>query len=140
MFLTTLDVREIGWREGRVIWELLSPLVYQCENGTIVTVPVGFQTDFCSVPRHPPFVFGLFGGKFNRTGVMHDYACRVGSVPEFTFEEANDLFLECCYCAWPEENDDRDPKIMYRVLNLFAKKYYHQWDVMHKIIEPQEAA
>jgi hypothetical protein len=36
-----------------------------------VTVPAGFVTDFCSVPRIP-FAYLLFGNIGNRAGVAHD--------------------------------------------------------------------
>lgn len=67
---TFLDTREIA--EG--VFELISPLYstiiingesYEC------VIPSGMITDFCSVPR-VPFAYTLFGGKYNRTGTLHD--------------------------------------------------------------------
>lgn len=129
MFTTPLEVREIGYRDERVIWELLSPLVYND-----ITVPAGFQTDLCSVPRHPAFVFGLVGAKLNRTGVLHDYACRKDSIPVFTFEQANRLFWESAQDCWPDETNDFERNIMYDALMAFAKPHYHRWTVDHRII------
>jgi len=67
---TYLDVRE----KADGVFELTAPLygnviidgeLYEC------IVPVGFITDFCSVPR-VPFAYMLFGGKYNKTGTLHD--------------------------------------------------------------------
>lgn len=34
-------------------------------------IPLGFTTDFCSVPR-VPLAYTLFGGKYSRSGTLHD--------------------------------------------------------------------
>jgi hypothetical protein len=132
MFLTSLDAREIGWKDGRIIWELLAPLIYQRDCGGIIQIPQGFQTDFCSVPRHPAFVFGLCGAKFNRTGTLHDYCYRIGS--GFTFEEANDLFLESTSHCWPGEADFAERETMYRVLCMFGKAAYNKFKIGDKLV------
>ena len=70
LYGTFLDTRE----KADGIFELLRPLyatividneVYEC------VVPIGFLTDFASVPR-VPFAYMLFGGKYNKTGTLHD--------------------------------------------------------------------
>ena len=45
MFISNLDVRKIGKNK----WKLLSPLVY--DGTSKIIVPIGFETDFASVPR-----------------------------------------------------------------------------------------
>lgn len=134
MFLTSLEAREIGWRDGRIIWELLAPLMYQSDHAGMITVPKGFQTDFCSVPRIPPFVFSLCGAKFNRTGTLHDYACRINSVPVFTQEEADALFLESSGYCWPGETEWLEREAMYEALVLFGKEHFHKLYVEDKLI------
>jgi hypothetical protein len=69
-YVTFLDSRE----KADGVFELLKPLYasilinnqwYEC------VIPAGFVTDFCSVPR-VPLAYTLFGGKYNRTGTLHD--------------------------------------------------------------------
>ena len=133
MFLTSLEVREIGWKGGRVIWELTSPLIYKSAKHGLIAIPTKMQTDFCSVPRHPSFVFGLCGAKFNRTGTLHDYACRINSVPVFTQEEADALFLESSGYCWPGETEWLEREAMYEALVLFGKEHFHKLYVEDKL-------
>ncbi len=65
-----LNVRAL---EGE-LYELLSDFsVKLVIDGKAVgcTIPKGFITDFCSVPR-VPLAFTLFGGKYARSGTIHD--------------------------------------------------------------------
>lgn len=52
-------------------WDLVEPLRYEGNRDTFV-VPVGFRTDFASVPRvlwtmFPPY------GRYTKAAVVHDY-------------------------------------------------------------------
>jgi len=68
-FKTPLDVRLI--EDGR--WRILAPLVYQSDYAGIeIVVPVGFETDFASIPKIPG-VFELLAGKANMAATVHDY-------------------------------------------------------------------
>lgn len=51
-----------------------------------ITVPVGFIHDFESVP--------MIKGTSKRGGVIHDYLCRVDSVPVVTKKVAASVYLE----------------------------------------------
>lgn len=55
------------------LWQLVEPLVYKSDvaNMTIVA-PVGFKTDFCSVPRIPG-AYDLLGDRARKSGTIHDY-------------------------------------------------------------------
>lgn len=55
-------------------WEMRSQLVYEGNRDTF-TVPVGFRTDFASVPR--PFVWFLPRyGRYTKAAILHDYLWR----------------------------------------------------------------
>jgi len=71
-FIGNLDVRLIeDSREG--CWELLAPFTYSStDSGVRLTVPAGFRTDFCSIPRLPLLYLSL-GNTARRAGVVHDY-------------------------------------------------------------------
>jgi hypothetical protein len=73
-FLTDLEVRQIEdtSEQGRGTWRLLAPLRYQADNGFVYEVPVGFVTDFATVPRIP-LIFDLDGDRGNLAGTLHDW-------------------------------------------------------------------
>ena len=88
-FLTSLDVRLIK-DESNELWELLAPLTYRSVVASCqITVPKGFQTDFCSVPR-VPFIYDILGNRARRAGTVHDY---LYSVKMFSREQC-DLILK----------------------------------------------
>lgn len=71
-FIGTLDVRLLQ-DDKSGLWELLAPFGYASESsGVRLTVPAGFKTDFCSVPRLP-LIYELLGNTARRAGVIHDY-------------------------------------------------------------------
>jgi len=88
-FLTTLKVEDIS----DSVWRLLEPLIYESDIVGKITVPAGFYTDLASVPRIP-IVFMFFGERSHHEAVIHDYLYRIDSMPQVTFGEANDVFLE----------------------------------------------
>jgi len=81
-FKSPLRVELVYEGEQRCIWKLTDPLVYS-GAGLEITVPVGFQTDFASIPRRVLEwqLWFQFGGKFNAEAVIHDYLYRIDSVP-----------------------------------------------------------
>ena len=75
------------------VWELAKPLIYQSDIVGKIEVPEGFQTDFASVPR-VPIAYALFGDRAHHEAVIHDYLYRTDSVPQASYSQANDCFLE----------------------------------------------
>jgi Protein of unknown function (DUF1353) len=74
-FLTNLDVEMTSdtANEGRGEWVLTQALQYQSDlMGAIYTVPIGFATDFASVPR-VPIAFLLAGDTASRPAALHDW-------------------------------------------------------------------
>ncbi len=50
------------------------PFRYQSDEfGGIITVPVGFYTDFASVPRCFPLIYALLGDTAHEPAVVHDW-------------------------------------------------------------------
>ena len=88
-FLSALDGRSIDDK----LWLLLSPLRYESDILGPIKVPLGFMTDFASVPR-VPIAYMLFGDRAHRESVIHDYLYRTDSVPQATYSQANNVFLE----------------------------------------------
>lgn len=74
-FLTRCDVEDINdiAASGRGLWRFLSPLRYQSDlTGDTYTVPVGYVTDFASVPR-VPIAFLLCGNTCAKPAGLHDF-------------------------------------------------------------------
>lgn len=72
-FSGPLDVRLLNAaaNDGRGRWQVLAPLTYTAADGTVVTVPAGFVTDFMSVPDELPGVVQL--SRSRRAGTVHDF-------------------------------------------------------------------
>lgn len=74
-FLSKLVVEQVDTEagEGRGSWQLVQPLVYRSASLSIeLTVPIGFITDFASVPR-VPFVFDWLGDRGHLAATLHDW-------------------------------------------------------------------
>lgn len=85
-FLTSLDVRLLSdtKNSGSGSWMLVSPLLYESDAaGTIIKVPVAFETDFASVPR-VPLIFDMMGDTAHSAAVLHDYLYTTGEVSRAT--------------------------------------------------------
>ena len=83
LFLNDLTVKIISVNHV----QLVEPFKYESDIlGCTITVPVGFVSDFESVP--------LIRGCSRRAGVIHDYLCRIDSEPVITKSVAADVYLE----------------------------------------------
>lgn len=72
-FLDALEMRQVGWLNGRPTWITLRPVRYRSALlGATLVVPAEFITDLASVPRLP-FAWLLAGGRGNRSAVIHDF-------------------------------------------------------------------
>lgn len=67
-FDSELSIRSVG----PTTWSLLAPLIWTGTRGDTFTVPVGFTTDFATVPR---FLYWLVSpyGAYTRAAVLHDW-------------------------------------------------------------------
>ena len=79
-FLTDLVVKLIK-DDTEELWELVEPLTYRSMyKGCEFSVPVGFITNFCSVPRIP-IIYDILGNRARRAGTVHDYIYSVKMFP-----------------------------------------------------------
>lgn len=89
-FLTALQVEKQKTSDGE-FWQLIAPLRYQSDRlELVIEVPVGFLTDFASVPRMP-FAYLLAGGIADRAAVVHDWLIEERVCPR---AQADLVFLE----------------------------------------------
>lgn len=55
------------------LWDLQEVFGFQSAlTGDTYTAPIGFRTDFCSVPR-VPIAYDLLGNRARKSGTIHDY-------------------------------------------------------------------
>jgi len=74
-FLTDLDVMLLSdsANSDRGSWQLKSALIYQSDVANqVFIVPVGFVTDFASVPRIP-IAFDIVGDTAHAAAALHDW-------------------------------------------------------------------
>lgn len=80
---------------GRQFYRLTMPLWYlndRVKDGYVVGCPVGFETDFASIPKFIPFLKAK-DPRWQKAAVIHDRACKiVRESDELTMKEA-DLYL-----------------------------------------------
>jgi hypothetical protein len=88
-FLSYLVLRDIT----DDVSEVRDPLVFDSDILGRIEVKAGFQTDKASVPR-VPLVYEAWGDKAHYESVIHDWLYCIDSVPQATFSQANDVFLE----------------------------------------------
>lgn len=95
-FLNKLQIEQVEdiSEQGRGTWKLLSEFKYQSDIlQQIIIVPVGFVTDFCSVPRDP-VIFTLLGDRYNYAGTCHDYLYDKTCTLNITRLEADKILKE----------------------------------------------
>ena len=111
------------------VYILHDSLIYWSETIGLVELPVGFETDFSSVPRLP-IIFSLWGDRNHREGALHDYLDRKDAKPELPCMVVNGVFLEAMksrgvawYIRWP----------MYLGVVAGNWAFYHQKFVRAKL-------
>lgn len=86
--------------EGTGQWQLTHMFsYYSALLQRVVDVPLGFSTDFASVPKLP-LVYLVHGGRYARPAVIHDFLCRQGHVLR---NRSDSVFLEAMRAENAEE-------------------------------------
>lgn len=101
-FLSDLDVSLLSTTPKR--WRIDSPLVFFSEIiGGKITVPVGFNTDFATVPR-VPIIYLLYAHRGMKAAAVHDYLYFYKlydrSTCDAVFREALAADGEGCFVSW----------------------------------------
>jgi hypothetical protein len=103
-------IRAIIYPNGT--FELLEEIHYVTKEGRVIVVPIGFHTDFATVPWWAkPWLPAI--GKYMYAAAIHDYLLWLG----FKWHEAAKIFKEACVdsdVGW------RTRTIMYRAIRLFG--------------------
>lgn len=101
-FLDRLVVEEIS---DSVFSVVDHPFRYQSDLAGLITVPVGFYTDFASVPRFMPIVYNCLGDTAHEPAVVHDWlyysALTTREVSDLVFLEAMRVWGMPSWRYWP---------------------------------------
>lgn len=101
-------------------WKLLNELwFHSIIVSSTIKVPVGFVTDFASVPRVPG-LYWWFGGMANRPATIHDY---LYETHHYSRKIADKIFLEAL------EVDGYNVItrcMMYRAVRWFGRRAYNR--------------
>ena len=105
---------------GKAPWRVTRRLLISI-NGKIHEVPVGYCTDFASVPRIPG-VYWRYGNTANIASLWHDYPYD-GCITEYTRKEVDEQFLAIMEMLNDPTGHLRR-RIMYRAVRMFG---WHAW-------------
>jgi len=88
-FTKPLIVRHI---DG-ILWEVMESFDYFLKDDpdTVISVPVGFECDFASIPRIFWTLIGHPTGKYGKAAIIHDFIYRRHMFPR---KKCDDIFLE----------------------------------------------
>ncbi len=112
-FLSYLVVRKSGTRN----WEVMQPLVYESEvlsRLNPITVPVGFETDFASVPRG---LWNLFppDSDYTAAAVVHDWLYRKTAIDRKTCDAVFVEAMKACGTKFVKRT------IMWAAVRIFGR-------------------
>jgi hypothetical protein len=108
-------VRYMAEQKKEILWELKQPIIIGLSNGAIIEIPVGFITDFASVPKILWSAISSIG-KFNLASVVHDY------IYDRCFSDKE--FLRLMHMTSP--NTKLRNRIMFYAVRLFGAKRWRE--------------
>jgi hypothetical protein len=94
-----LDLRYVdGCAQGHQVYELLQPFSYAVgapDGTTVIHVPIGFLTDFASIPKPLQGILSPTGW-YGKAAVLHDDLYQSGRIGELIIDQryADDVLLE----------------------------------------------
>lgn len=111
-------VRYMEEVEKETLWELKEEIIIKTSKGLYVTIPVGFQTDFASVPKIFWSIISSIG-KYNLASVIHDYFYTTHLLDR---KSADEEFLRWMTFIDPKRQIRN--KLMYYMVRLFGAYRY----------------
>lgn len=107
-------------QKKEVLWCLQKPICVELSNEEMVVIPIGFVTDFASVPK---FLWSFIGpvGHYNMASVIHDYF--------YTYKNKSRKFADYEFLNWmnfQSPNRKIRNKLMYWGVRLFGAKRYKE--------------
>lgn len=124
-FDSELSIRSVG----PITWSLLAPLIWTGTRGDTFTVPVGFTTDFATVPRFLHWLVSPYGA-YTRAAVLHDWL--LVELAQWTdarkfADAANGHLVEPIAMAEPPANSRDTDGIFRRVMEDLGVPWSKRW-------------
>lgn len=120
-----VDVRIHRWTKNDIDRnEVISPLEYTTGDGTKYTVPVGFKTNFASIPR---IFWGIIAptGKHTNASILHDYLYENGYKLGVSRKRADKIFYDAMIDS---SVANLTANIMWFCVRAFAYFHYKRKD------------
>lgn len=102
-------------------WYLTEPFDYHVgayPSDTVIRVPVGFVTDFASIPRGLWAIFPPWGAKYGKPAIIHDYCYETAWECK---QRADDVFYEAMGIMGAR---DWVRRLMWLAVRFFGKGRY----------------
>ena len=104
------------------LWSLLAPLIWTGTKGDTFVVPVGFVTDFATIPRFLHWLVSPYGA-YTRAAVLHDWL--LTELAAFAGRQRRGLTGDQ---AWPPPANSRDcDGIFRRVMQDLGVPWAKRW-------------
>lgn len=111
-------VRYMQEQTKEILWVINKPIVVELSNNEVLTIPIGFETDFASVPK-PIWSFIAPIGHYNLASVIHDYF--------YTYKNKSRKFADYEFLNWMNFTSPKTRtrnKLMYLGVKWFGAKRY----------------
>lgn len=116
-FPKTLHVSPAKRNGYWVIGSIFMYIPTQKVSKTAIIVPVGFETNFASIPRIFRNIIQQWG-KHGNAAIIHDYLYSIGCSPNVTRKKADQIFLNAMKYS---KVGFFKRQLMYRTVRLFGK-------------------
>lgn len=108
---------------GPSTWMVLAPLIWTGTKGDTFTVPVGFRTDFATVPRFLHWLISPYGA-YTRAAVLHDWL--LGELADWTIRRRGFIQSAPVTPSPPANSRDCDG-IFRRVMQDLGVPWAKRW-------------
>jgi len=116
-------VKYIGTHEDPYDWEIHQEISVVLSNDVIMEIPIGYVTDFASVPRWLWSLISPQGVGTNLASIIHDFI--------YTEHNYSRKFADKEFLAWLnflEPNHKIRNKLMYRAVRAFGKSRWKKYN------------
>jgi len=117
-------VKYVGTKEYPYDWEIQQKIVVELSNGVILKVPIGYVTDFASVPRWLWSLISPQGVSTNLASIIHDYLYTEHPYDRKFADKEFLLWLNYLSCKHKLRN-----RLMYVALRIFGKPRWEKYAV-----------
>lgn len=105
------------WNDEMTLFTLTEPFDFYDVAGKNYNVPIGFVTDFATIPKLLRIFFSPIG-LYGKAAVLHDYLYTVGITTRF---RSDWIFLRAMRVLGVGKFKRR---LMYKAVRVFGAKYY----------------